>query len=821
MFIAQKLLTFLTVVALAAGDDTVLMQAMIAGLQIPTKITRGSPRACGWFNVQCVSETVVSIDWRSFGLAGTINFTSLPATVRLVFMRNNSLSGVADLSKLPAGLEQLDLSANTFSGRFDVAALPHGLNYLNLVNNEFDVRLECSALPRALTDFYLSRSSNVTGTLVWEALPPGLLKLELSGRLVGEFHAVAMPRNMTFLSLINCGLPGTVNVSELPTGLALLEVPGNRLTGNLHLPALPRTLRLLDVGRNQLSGVLDLRALPASLEYLDVSDNAFTAVVGGAAMPRSLVYLYLADNRIEGHLTLVLVASGAEVSLGNNLLCGTSTVRGAAMCEAVGACANGSSPASCASMTMISCGPCATFSPLPAPAPRSDPLMAPIAVPVVHPAPSSAVLALPVPTNIPLPEGGHLPFVTPSHAPTFVVNRLPMPFPVLAGGTIIPETSPHPAPPIPRTPPSVLPATHEPAPAPAVASLMPPPANDSAVTVAVSVAGSVLLVAVATGGAVAALCLVRRRRRSAARCVDDAESGTLFGTAEEMPAMCDSDGALAQWDIRAQVLGRGGQATVRLAVHRASEQEGAAKVYEETGASAGMNEATRMVALAHRHVLAVLAHGMTGKRAVVVTELAVGSLKDAVRGTEHGMTVRTAVTAMRDVAAGLAHVHAQGWVHMDVKPQNVLVCTDGRAVLADFGCAMPAGRRTDVVECTLQYVAPEVIMGGAVSTLGDVWAMGLTLEEMLTGREPYDYPEEGRMQPRRVVELLAMFQDMRVYPFPTQRLRECAAARGEGKWVEAAGHLVRWMAAVEVERRPGAAAVLESAVALLARMSSH
>lgn len=197
-------------------------------------------------------------------------------------------------------------------------------------------------------------------------------------------------------------------------------------------------------------------------------------------------------------------------------------------------------------------------------------------------------------------------------------------------------------------------------------------------------------------------------------------------------------------------LGRGGTALVYLARERASHADVAIKVvragYLDDGETLARfaREARYVGELHHPNVVAlrsVVALGASGL-ALVMDHVRGRTLKQLIQ--EHGPLVpERAESVLRDIASALAAAHAMGIVHRDVKPENIFVDEEGRALLADFGVARSMTNETQLTMSgiaigTPAYMAPEQIDGVPLDGRGDIYSLGLVGWEMLTGKRPWD-----------------------------------------------------------------------------------
>lgn len=125
----------------------------------------------------------------------------------------------------------------------------------------------------------------------------------------------------------------------------------------------------------------------------------------------------------------------------------------------------------------------------------------------------------------------------------------------------------------------------------------------------------------------------------------------------------------------------------------------------------------------------------------------------------HQLPAADRIRLFGQVCDAVAHAHAEGVTHRDLKPSNILVDAAGHPQVIDFGIARggrPAAdgatmTATGQLLGTLQYMSPEQVDGGAADTRSDVYALGVVLHELVTGRLPYDVAREPLVEAARII----------------------------------------------------------------------
>ncbi len=300
------------------------------------------------------------------------------------------------------------------------------------------------------------------------------------------------------------------------------------------------------------------------------------------------------------------------------------------------------------------------------------------------------------------------------------------------------------------------------------------------------------------------------RRPTASSDAAEPRRPSAEGEAEGPPAH------IGRYEIRGE-LGRGGVGVVYEAWDPQLQRPVALKtLIAGRDASASqierfLREVRASARLRHPHIVAVYDAGTDGGRFYLAMDRIDGQALDRVLDREGLLGPRRAVKLLLPIAEALGFAHAQGFVHRDVKPENVLIDGAGRAFLTDFGLAIDLTdprrlTRTDQSVGTPAFMAPEQLSGRAADPRVDVYSLGATLYECLTGRVPFEadsFPELARRvleqepRPPRALE-------PRIAPDLEAVVLRCLEKRPSDRYrdgAELARDLERFLAGEAVEAR--------------------
>ena len=198
------------------------------------------------------------------------------------------------------------------------------------------------------------------------------------------------------------------------------------------------------------------------------------------------------------------------------------------------------------------------------------------------------------------------------------------------------------------------------------------------------------------------------------------------------------------------LLGVGGMGAVYSARDSLLRRGVAIKVVDRADAVARralMHEARIAASLSHPGICCVHEVGCVGDQPFIVMERVEGRPLSAVIPRGRGLPIETALHYALQVADAVAHAHARGVVHRDLKSANVMVDADGVVKILDFGLAVSEFASDPDTETTrsespsgvgtVPYMAPEILRGRRGGPRADVWALGVLIHEMIAGDRPF------------------------------------------------------------------------------------
>jgi eukaryotic-like serine/threonine-protein kinase len=195
---------------------------------------------------------------------------------------------------------------------------------------------------------------------------------------------------------------------------------------------------------------------------------------------------------------------------------------------------------------------------------------------------------------------------------------------------------------------------------------------------------------------------------------------------------------------------RGGMATVYTATDTRLDRSVAVKVMhaglgsDDEFAARFVREARSAARLNHASVVAVFDQGDDDGIVYLVMEYVQGQTLRALLNEEAPLPPQRAVAMLEQILVAVTAAHDAGLIHRDLKPENVLISTEGVVKVADFGLARAVSATTaatatgGVIVGTVSYMAPELVLHKGADARSDVYACGVMLYEMLTGRKPHE-----------------------------------------------------------------------------------
>ena len=250
------------------------------------------------------------------------------------------------------------------------------------------------------------------------------------------------------------------------------------------------------------------------------------------------------------------------------------------------------------------------------------------------------------------------------------------------------------------------------------------------------------------------------------------------------------------------LLGSGGSAGVYRARDTVMNRTVAIKILsEEAGGTAlrnFMTEARAAAVLSHPNIVNVYdVLDLSGEKYIIMEYVCGITLREYLDHHGH-LSVKESVNCAHQVLHALHAAHSRGIIHRDIKPGNILITTDGRIKVTDFGIArLPDGDSflmPDRTVGTVHYVSPEQAGGGAVDERSDLYSLGVVLYEMLTGRRPFvaERPADVAMMQISARPEPPSYRNPHV-PLALEKIVLCAMEKDPASRFDSAAEMIRML----------------------------
>ncbi len=152
-------------------------------------------------------------------------------------------------------------------------------------------------------------------------------------------------------------------------------------------------------------------------------------------------------------------------------------------------------------------------------------------------------------------------------------------------------------------------------------------------------------------------------------------------------------------------------------------------------------ESQAAASLSHANIVSIYDVGQSGALQYIVMEFIEGvTLKDYIAEKKGGIYWKEATNIAMQICSALEHAHSKHIIHRDIKPQNIMITSDGVIKVTDFGIARAASGGTTTMEAmgSAHYLSPEQARGGYTDQKSDIYSLGIVLYELYTGKLPFD-----------------------------------------------------------------------------------